>query len=107
MHRLINPVLRRMWTGQFREKACSHLHLINPDVRPRAEVCEACVALGDSWPALRMCLVCGHVGCCDQSKNRHAFKHFQETGHPLTRPYRERGMNWMWCYEDEALLDPR
>jgi len=54
-----------------------------------------------------MCLVCGHVGCCDQAKNQHALKHYRETGHPLTKPYKEPAMNWIWCYADQALLQPR
>ena len=104
--KIINIFLRRAWTGQFRPKPCSHLHLLRADAGPASEVCEECTALGDSWPALRMCLQCGHVGCCDKSKNKHAREHFRQSGHPLTRPYKERGMNWVWCYVDEALLDP-
>jgi uncharacterized UBP type Zn finger protein len=103
-HRLINVFLRRAWTGQFTTRPCTHLDMAN-DVQPAAEVCEQCVALGDSWPALRMCLTCGHVGCCEKTKNQHALKHFQATGHPLVRPYKERGMNWVWCYLDKTLLD--
>jgi len=102
---LINPILRRIWTGQFAKKPCSHLGMINPDVRPEADVCLACVATGDKWPGLRMCLTCGHVGCCNKAKNQHALKHFQATGHPLSRPHRDRGMHWIWCDVDEALLD--
>jgi uncharacterized UBP type Zn finger protein len=52
-----------------------------------------------------MCLTCGHVGCCEKTRNQHALKHFQATGHPLARPYKERGMNWIWCYLDKTLLD--
>ena len=107
MHRLINPMLRLLWTGQLREKTCSHLSMVDPELEPQSEVCEACVALGDSWPELRMCLVCGYVGCCEEAKNQHALKHYEETGHPLVKPYKEWGMNWIWCYEDKALLDPR
>jgi Zn-finger in ubiquitin-hydrolases and other protein/Bacterial regulatory proteins, luxR family len=104
--KIINVFLRRRWTGQFRSKPCSHVDLAPSDIGPASEVCGKCVALGDSWPALRMCLLCGHVGCCDKSKNKHAREHFRQTGHPLTRPYKERGMDWVWCYVDEALLDP-
>ena len=105
-HRLINPFLRKGWTGQFAEKPCAHLGAIR-DVRPASEVCDACVAAGDTWPALRMCLTCGPVGCCEDAKAQHALKHFQATGHPLVRAYKERGMDWIWCYEDQALLDVR
>jgi uncharacterized UBP type Zn finger protein len=52
------------------------------------------------WPVLRLCLTCGHVGCCDKTRNQHALKHVQATGHPLVRPYKERGMHWVWCYLD-------
>ena len=105
-YRINNIFLRKKWTGQFLPKRCTHLGMIR-NVSPSAEVCEQCVALGDRWPALRMCLVCGHVGCCDQAKNQHALKHYRETGHPLTRPYKEPAMNWIWCYADQALLQPR
>jgi uncharacterized UBP type Zn finger protein len=104
IHRLMNVFLRRAWTGQFTRRPCSHLDMIS-DVQPASEVCQQCVALGDSWPALRMCLTCGHVGCCEKTRNQHALKHFQATGHPLARPYKERGMNWIWCYLDKTLLD--
>ena len=104
--KIINIFLRRVWTGQFRSKPCSHVDLARADISPASEVCGECVAVGDSWPALRMCLLCGYVGCCDKSKNKHAREHFRQTGLPLTRPYKERGMDWVWCYVDEALLNP-
>jgi Zn-finger in ubiquitin-hydrolases and other protein len=93
--KIINVFLRRMWTGQFRSKPCSHVYLARPDISPASQVCGKCVALGDSWPALRMCLLCGYVGCCDKSNNTHAREHFRQTGHPLTRPYKERV--WTGC----------
>jgi uncharacterized UBP type Zn finger protein len=102
--RMTNMVLRRVWTGSFRTKPCRHLDHVEP-VQPSAEVCEACVEMGDTWPALRMCLTCGYVGCCDKAKNRHAMKHFEATGHPLWQPFHERGMNWVWCRVDKTLLD--
>jgi hypothetical protein len=103
--KIINVFLRRVWTGQFRSKPCAHVDLARADIGPASEVCGECVALGDSWPALRMCLLCGYVGCCDKPKNKHAREHFRQTGNPLTRPYKGRGMDWVWCYMDEALLD--
>lgn len=66
-------------------------------------VCEDCVKLGDRWVHLRMCLECGHVGCCDSSKNRHATKHYHATRHPLMRSV-EPGEAWVWCYADEAVV---
>ncbi len=66
----------------------------------KTRVCEDCVKTGDRWVHLRMCLVCGHVGCCDSSKNKHATRHHHETAHPLARSI-EPGENWVWCYVDE------
>jgi uncharacterized UBP type Zn finger protein len=82
---------------------CSHLSSIRPVV-PSAEGCEECLASGDEWVHLRLCLSCGHVGCCDQSKNKHATRHFQATGHPLMASL-EPGEDWRWCYVDQVLLD--
>ena len=52
-------------------RECTHLDQIN-DVKPGAEGCEECLQMGDTWVHLRECLTCGHVGCCDSSKNKHA-----------------------------------
>jgi len=65
--------------------------------------CEGCLKMGDTWLHLRMCLECGHVGCCDSSKNRHARAHFHETKHPLIQSA-ERGEDWRWCYVDDVYL---
>lgn len=100
-------LLRKMWTGQFSEKPCAHRDQIRVTRPPRPtlkdNVCAECVALGDTWPALRMCMICGYIGCCDKSKNKHARKHFDETGHPLIRAI-SPGEDWVWCYVDNALL---
>lgn len=64
--------------------------------------CEDCVKLGQSWVHLRLCLSCGHVGCCDSSPSQHASKHFGATGHPLVRSI-EPGETWIWCYRDEVV----
>ncbi|MDB5034764.1 MAG: hypothetical protein JWQ98_2005 [Chlorobi bacterium] len=82
---------------------CTHLDQINEDLTPETHVCPECVALGDRWVHLRMCLVCGHTGCCDSSKNKHATKHFHSTGHPVIRSI-EPGEEWGWCYVDETYL---
>ena len=99
-------LLRLMWTRQLREIDCAHLDQIQV-YSTDLLICKDCVKLGDNWPELRMCMICRYVGCCDASKNKHAKKHFQETGHPIIRPV-DRGTwyNWMWCYEDDALLSP-
>jgi len=83
-------------------KICTHLDQIR-DVTPSAKGCEDCLKTGDTWVHLRLCLICGHVGCCDSSKNKHATKHFQATGHPIMRSF-EPGETWMWCYVDEMMV---
>ncbi|MHB8475852.1 MAG: UBP-type zinc finger domain-containing protein [Steroidobacteraceae bacterium] len=58
------------------------------------------LAIGDSWVHLRLCRTCGHVGCCDDSKNRHARRHFLEHKHPIISSF-EPGEDWSWCFIDE------
>ncbi|MGH9476158.1 MAG: ubiquitin carboxyl-terminal hydrolase 14 [Terriglobales bacterium] len=83
---------------------CSHVDQIQ-DVRPRSEGCEECLQTGDRWVQLRACMVCGHVGCCDSSKNKHATAHFHQTQHPVMRAFKA-GEDWAWCYVDSDYLDP-
>jgi len=83
--------------------SCSHLDQIR-DVAPRTEGCEECLESGDSWVHLRLCLVCGHVGCCDSSKNKHATKHFHETLHPIMKSL-EPDEDWKWCYIDKIAFE--
>jgi hypothetical protein len=78
---------------------CTHLDQIKV-TKPTKHVCEDCVKTGDTWVHLRMCLTCGHVACCDSSKNKHATKHFQHVHHPLMRSV-EPGESWMWCFVDQ------
>lgn len=80
---------------------CTHLEQIRLTETDQ-DVCEECIKTGDSWVHLRMCLTCGHVGCCDSSKNKHATKHFHSSRHPLMRSI-EPGENWVWCYVDEVM----
>lgn len=82
---------------------CHHMDQIR-EVQPRTQGCEECLKTGDSWVHLRLCLICGHVGCCDSSKNKHATKHFHRTKHPVIRSF-ERGEGWGWCYVDEIMLE--
>jgi uncharacterized UBP type Zn finger protein len=93
------------WVPRFlrRTRRCSHLDLIR-EVTPSASGCEDCLKIGDTWVHLRICLICGHVGCCDQSKNKHATKHYHATGHPIVQSL-EPGEDWRWCYVDEVLLN--
>ena len=79
---------------------CSHLNQISI-TSTQTHVCEESVKMGDRWVHLRLCLECGHVGCCDSSKNKHATKHFHRTKHPLIRS-NEPGEAWVWCYVDET-----
>ena len=72
-------------------------------VKPADTGCTECKAIGDTWVHLRMCQTCGHVGCCESSKNKHAEAHFQETGHPIIRSL-EPGEHWKWCYIDKAVI---
>ncbi|HZB46556.1 MAG TPA: NAD-binding protein, partial [Pyrinomonadaceae bacterium] len=81
---------------------CSHLGEVRP-VLPSARGCEECLRTGDEWVHLRLCMTCGHVGCCDTSKNKHASKHYPATGHPVIKSL-EQGEQWAWCYPDETYL---
>jgi uncharacterized UBP type Zn finger protein len=86
--------------------ACSHLNQIELRELPDAvDGCVDCLRTGDKWLHLRICLTCGHVGCCDDSPNKHATKHQHETTHPIIRSL-EPGEKWCWCYLDEvAFID--
>lgn len=79
---------------------CTHLDRIH-DVTPSAGGCEDCLRTGGRWVHLRLCMTCGHVGCCDTSPNRHASAHARESGHPIVRSF-EAGEDWMWCFVDEV-----
>lgn len=82
---------------------CLHRNMIR-DVAPSAGGCEECLRMGSWWVHLRMCLTCGHVGCCDSSPNRHATAHFHETVHPIIRSL-EPGDDWAYCYADDLVMD--
>ena len=85
--------------------SCSHRDTVRT-VTPGARGCEECLKIGSPWVHLRLCRACGHVGCCDDSPNRHASAHFRETGHPIIEGY-DPPEHWGWCYVDEAFLDLR
>jgi len=87
-----------------RNPECTHLESVEI-VAATSKGCERCLRLGDTWVHLRACLSCGNVGCCDQSKNKHATGHYHESGHPLIRSL-EPGESWVWCYVDEVPLMP-
>ena len=82
---------------------CEELRAAPADAEPRTpEGCEGCLELGESWVHLRMCLTCGHVGCCDTGSSQHADAHWRETGHPVMRSF-EPGESWRWCYVHELV----
>lgn len=81
---------------------CTHLDQIRA-VLPTSQGCEECLLTGERWLHLRMCLTCGHVGCCDSSPGRHATAHFHATGHAVIRSA-EPGEDWRWCYIDRTTV---
>ncbi len=88
--------------AQRQNEACAHTHEAQA-VTPHTNGCQECLESGDTWVHLRLCLTCGHVGCCDSSKNRHATRHFHATGHPIIRSL-EPGEAWAYCYRDRLVL---
>ena len=78
----------------MRIKSCEHVPATL--AAPTSRGCEECLATGDSWVHLRLCVHCGHVGCCESSKNKHATRHFHGTGHPVIQSL-EPGEDWIWC----------
>jgi uncharacterized UBP type Zn finger protein len=82
---------------------CKHVDQIRP-VKPNTKGCEECLKTGQRWVHLRMCLSCGHVGCCDSSPGKHATKHFHGTKHPIMQSA-EPGEDWKWCYVDDMYVD--
>jgi len=86
------------------KRTCTHIPQIR-EFTPAQLACEECLKLGDRWVHLRMCRICGKVGCCDDSKNRHATSHFHDTGHAVMSSL-EPEEDWMWCFVDQVLLMP-
>src|ERR1700733_10197377 len=94
------PLIGKIGRLQVR---CSHTHQIRT-VTPSALGCEECLRMGSSWVHLRLCRSCGHVGCCDDSPNRHARRHFEATGHPIIEGY-DPPEGWGWCYIDDIEVE--
>jgi uncharacterized UBP type Zn finger protein len=82
---------------------CPHVTTIRPVTARTPQGCEECLRAGSPWVHLRLCLTCGHVGCCDSSPNRHARRHAHLVGHPIVQSF-EPGENWRWCYVDAAFV---
>ncbi|HEX7187530.1 MAG TPA: Na+/H+ antiporter [Actinomycetes bacterium] len=98
-----DEVERELVSRNERVEACEHLREASSGVRPTSpEGCEECLRDGTEWVHLRLCLGCGHVGCCDSSPQRHATRHFEGTAHPVIRSF-EQGEAWRWCYVDDRL----
>jgi hypothetical protein len=87
---------------------CEHLVALERPrahpVTPSADGCEECLRAGTRWVHLRLCLTCGHVGCCDSSPERHATGHFHATQHPVIKSY-EPGEGWAWCFVHGAFAE--
>jgi uncharacterized UBP type Zn finger protein len=84
--------------------SCTHLDLIETVTPSDPAGCHECLQMGDTWVHLRVCQECGHVGCCDQSKNKHATAHFHSTQHPIIRSF-EPGEDWYYCYLDDLMFE--
>src|SRR5437868_11955006 len=88
-------------SGIRMSELCTHLDQVTLEALPPSVAgCEDCLREGGKWLHLRICLTCGHVGCCEDSPSRHATAHFQGSGHALIRSL-EPGEEWSWCYVDE------
>ena len=84
--------------------ACTHTGSIQlTQLPPDIPGCEDCLRTGDRWLHLRMCMTCGHIGCCDSSPNRHARGHAETSGHPIIRSA-EPGEGWSYCFLDDVVL---
>jgi Zn-finger in ubiquitin-hydrolases and other protein len=83
---------------------CTHVDEVDVDAKPSAQGCEDCLRMGGRWVHLRMCRMCGHVGCCDSSPHKHATAHNSTTHHPLISSF-EPGEDWWWCYTDQVSFE--
>lgn len=82
---------------------CPHLAAPGSPEPQTTAGCQDCREISESdWVPLRLCLTCGHVGCCDSSPHQHATAHFQATGHPVIRSL-QPGEAWRWCFVDEVI----
>lgn len=84
--------------------ADAHIDQVVEGVKPSGDYCKECLEEGTKAVALRECLTCGHVGCCDSSIGLHATGHYKETGHPIMQAFGE-AKAWRWCYIDAAYVD--
>ncbi|MFD7027275.1 UBP-type zinc finger domain-containing protein [Streptomyces sp. NPDC059917] len=94
--------------GRPQGRTCSHTVTPTPTPTPTpgtalGEGCADCLARGWTWVRLRRCLTCGHIGCCDSSRGRHAYSHYLATGHPVAASMAP-DEDWAWCFPDEVFL---
>ena len=87
------------------DKVCKHRNQIKDFPEQDITICKECVAMGDDWVYLRQCLTCGHVGCCDSSKNKHATKHFKEMNHPIIKNVSPEEEDFTYCYIDDINIE--
>ena len=85
-------------------RICEHFNEVDDPEPLTPDGCQECLLIGDEWVHLRRCLTCGHIGCCDDSKNKHATKHFHKVKHPVIQSF-EPGETWRYCYLDELTVD--
>ena len=83
---------------------CEHIIQADLEKSGNTQGCEECEKTGSEWVHLRLCLACGHVGCCDASRNQHSTKHFKNTLHPVIKSF-EPGESWKWCFMDEIFVE--
>jgi len=90
------------------ERICDDLEKLGAPgrspVKPGSTGCKECLESGGEWVHLRLCMTCGHVGCCDSSPNHHATKHFHRTKHPIIKSF-EPAEDWAYCYVDDLMVD--
>lgn len=85
---------------------CQHLAETVPNVTPvTPQGCQECLANGTPWLHLRLCLICGHVGCCNDSPQQHAKQHAHDSGHHIIQSFQPQE-NWLYCYADDLMMPP-
>ncbi len=87
-----------------RSSQCEHIKQVDINKKGNTIGCEECEKIGSDWVHLRLCLTCGHVGCCDNSRNKHGTQDFEATKHPIIKSY-EPGESWRWCYLDQIFIE--
>ncbi|MFN2594917.1 MAG: UBP-type zinc finger domain-containing protein [Actinomycetota bacterium] len=87
------------------EEICTHLRDLHEVEPTTPDGCAECLEMGERWVHLRLCMSCGHVGCCDTSKNKHATKHFHATQHPVIQSF-QPDEDWLYCFVDDLTVEP-